>query len=496
MGCGRMKINRFHFLLFITWQLTIYFAVQQLFPIFANYTPNWRCSNDTEYAKNCSLLKECPKELLQFDHMPFYSTVLEFDMLCGTRAYIASLISTFQFGGVLLGTIVFGQLADKYGRRPIALITLTFGVFFTMLSGASPNWQILMALRILVGTCIGGAIVSVYTYVVEIIPPQQRVFLRAFFNWGYSRVMLTIVCWMIPHWRWASYATVSFVVPLIPIIYFLLPESPTWLMSKERFTEMEQSEQKISKFANSPTMFEAQNSQEKKVLKPQRQYTIRDLFANRLIAKRTLILWLIWFTAALCSYVNDLNSRNLAGDFFANQLLMGSMTGMCQAIIYLLDTYIPGFSRRMLYQASQSLVIGCFATMTLLMIFVDAPIVILVIDLVGTVLISYTWDACFLCAAEGFPTEVRAMGIGTCASISRIGALLAPQVAFLGTLWQPTPFLTVFLLGTITLSFSIIFLPETKGTDLKKCSEILTTNVKSSKVHPVANTSGQQKMDC
>uniref|UniRef100_A0A914VSW7 Major facilitator superfamily (MFS) profile domain-containing protein n=1 Tax=Plectus sambesii TaxID=2011161 RepID=A0A914VSW7_9BILA len=256
MGCGRLKINRFHVLLFITWQLTLYFAVQQFFPIFANYTPKWRCSNDTEYAKDCTLLEECPKESLQFDYTPFYSTVLEFDMLCGTRAYIASLISTFQFGGVLVGTIVCGQLADKYGRRPIALITLTLGILFAMSSGASPNWQVLMALRILMGTCIGGALVSVYTYVVEIIPPQQRVFQRAFFNWGYSRAMLTVVCWMVPHWRWASYATVSVVIPIIPIVYFLLPESPTWLMSKDRFTEMKQSEEKISKLANSPTMFQ------------------------------------------------------------------------------------------------------------------------------------------------------------------------------------------------------------------------------------------------
>ena len=58
----------------------------------------------------------------------------------------------------------------------------------------------------------------------------------------------------------------------------------------------------------------------------------------------------------------------------------------------------------------------------------DAPVVVLVINLIGTVFIEYTWDACYLCGAEGFPTEVRAIGVGTCSLIARVGALLAPQV--------------------------------------------------------------------
>jgi hypothetical protein len=56
------------------------------------------------------------------------------------------------------------------------------------------------------------------------------------------------------------------------------------------------------------------------------------------------------------------------------------------------------------------------------------PVFILVLNLIGTIFIEYTWDACYLCSAEGFPTEVRAIGVGTCSLIARIGALMAPQV--------------------------------------------------------------------
>ncbi len=49
--------------------------------------------------------------------------------------------------------------------------------------------------------------------------------------------------------------------------------------------------------------------------------------------------------------------------------------------------------------------------------------------MIGTIFIEYTWDACDLSAAEGFPTVVRTVGIGFCAGLcARIGALIGPQV--------------------------------------------------------------------
>ncbi|PIO57669.1 hypothetical protein TELCIR_20911, partial [Teladorsagia circumcincta] len=36
-------INRFHFFVLLTWQFAIFFASQQIFPIFSNYVPEWQC---------------------------------------------------------------------------------------------------------------------------------------------------------------------------------------------------------------------------------------------------------------------------------------------------------------------------------------------------------------------------------------------------------------------------------------------------------------------
>jgi hypothetical protein len=55
-------------------------------------------------------------------------------------------------------------------------------------------------------------------------------------------------------------------------------------------------------------------------------------------------------------------------------------------------------------------------------------IAITIINMIGSIFVEYTWDACYLCAVEGYPTHIRTIGMGTCSLTARIGAIIAPQV--------------------------------------------------------------------
>jgi MFS family permease len=169
--------------------------------------------------------------------------------ICGSRIYFKSLYSQIQFGGVLLGTVLFGSLSDCFGRKPVSLIALTIGISSQIISGLAPNWQLLLATRFFIGLSIGGTIVVVCTYVMEMILPQQRMALRAFFNWGSARLIITVVCYFFPDWRSASIALALIASPMIIIIIFVFPESPTWLHNKGRLTEMKESEKKMARVA-------------------------------------------------------------------------------------------------------------------------------------------------------------------------------------------------------------------------------------------------------
>ncbi|ETN76164.1 hypothetical protein NECAME_03537 [Necator americanus] len=104
------------------------------------------------------------------------------------------------------GTFSFGAASDIFGRKPVAIVAFSIGVFTNFITayvvddlltsqhideeqmtrnhlGLAPTWQVLMAIRFFVGLSVGGTLVVVCTFVMEMLLPQQRMALRAFFNW-------------------------------------------------------------------------------------------------------------------------------------------------------------------------------------------------------------------------------------------------------------------------------------------------------------------------
>ena len=72
------NLNRFHAIVFVTWQFALIFALQNLFPIFTNFVPKWRCmskNSTNDFSHNCEIFENCPKEFLFFEEV-FYSTAL------------------------------------------------------------------------------------------------------------------------------------------------------------------------------------------------------------------------------------------------------------------------------------------------------------------------------------------------------------------------------------------------------------------------------------
>ncbi|PIO62003.1 hypothetical protein TELCIR_16456, partial [Teladorsagia circumcincta] len=68
-------INRFHFFVLLTWQFAIFFASQQIFPIFSNYVPEWQC-DDGPVSKNCTVYTTC-NGTLRYPNSQFHSAALE-----------------------------------------------------------------------------------------------------------------------------------------------------------------------------------------------------------------------------------------------------------------------------------------------------------------------------------------------------------------------------------------------------------------------------------
>ncbi|CAB3409923.1 unnamed protein product [Caenorhabditis bovis] len=460
MGFPFFGINRFHICALLTWQIAIFFAGQNVFGIFANYSPRWSCGNST-FGKNCAILEKCPKEQLKYAENEFQSAAMDFEWICGSKSFYGRLFTQIQFVGVLLGTVTFGFISDSIGRKPTGILVLSMAIIATIVNGLSPSDHFLLATRFFVGLATGGILVVICTWCMEVIEPNQRMVLRGVFNWGWTRIALTIIAYFCREWRLSLLVCAGCVVPALLLVIFVIPESPTWLHSKNKKQEMIESEQKIAKVAGIEYIPLVHKQTEPK--------SILETIRAEGNLKKLIVLWIMWFIASICGFANDLNSNNLSGDFYLNQILFGILLVVSKWVLLAVDQTFDNFKRRTLHQGAQAISILIFIVLTIFTFIDYGGIAFLILYLLGTVFIEYTWDACYLCAIESMETPCRSSAAGTCSFVARIGGICAPFLNHLNTLWPGAVFITVVVLGTFNLIISYLFLEETKN---KKLDEI------------------------
>uniref|UniRef100_A0AC35U8F4 MFS domain-containing protein n=1 Tax=Rhabditophanes sp. KR3021 TaxID=114890 RepID=A0AC35U8F4_9BILA len=439
----------------------MFLNIQMIFGIFSNYVPKWRCSNiansstnNEEFSKNCLIFNSnCT---IEYENKYFYSAAVHFKWVCSDFSYLTSVQSQVQFFGVLIGTVIFGFVSDLVGRKPISLLTITMGIVTTVYCGITDNMWHFVFCRFFVGLAVGGAIISTFTFVMELLLPKQRMVLRAFFNWGVARLMLTTVCYYFNDYKSASIVCGLIFLPIIFIVFFILPESPTYLHNKGKLDLMIKSQKQIAKICGvqySPT-------ENVPVIKNE---NICSVFSNKDLLKKLVVLWVMWFCACLCAYGMDLYSNQISGNLFLNQIFFGITIWASKTILPVLDNNFDWFTRRFLHQASQGIVIVCFAVLSILVGCHYDGILILVINVIGIIFIEYTWDVCYLCGVELMPTNVRSSAVGTCSMVARSGAILAPMLPYMNTFWPGGAYATVAIVGSVNLVVSCLYLSESKN---------------------------------
>ena len=122
-------------------------------------------------------------DFLTFASLATYFSVLFFPPDNPTAALLMSL-ATFGVGMVVrpLGSALFGSLADKFGRRPVFIATISLMGVTTFLVGLLPTYAqigllaplLLLLLRLLQGFAVGGEIGGVAVYLTEHAPHGKR----------------------------------------------------------------------------------------------------------------------------------------------------------------------------------------------------------------------------------------------------------------------------------------------------------------------------------
>ena len=393
---------------------------------------------------------------------------------------IGTLIAIGYLGQVI-GSIFFGWLAEKIGRVPCTIYTLSLFSVMSFIAAFAWDFQSLATIRFIQGIGLGGEIPIMATYIGEFANSKRR----GRFALGYQ-LLFTIGLlftglagvWVVPTFGWQWMFVIGALPALIAIpLRWLLPESPRWLASRGRFQEadavLSKIEAEISENgarplppipANVPPVVPA-TTKFSSLLKGQ-------------YLRRSLTVWAIWF----CSYSVVYGLSTWMPSIFrtvyqvsvqqsVNIGFMLSIAGVIGALIAV--TSIDFVGRKPLFAAGQLL-----SAVPLLILAFSGN---LGLDTVRMLVIAgfffITWLAISLSTytAELYPTEMRALGCGVGNAWLRFASVIGPYMV--GAILPTAGISSVYLMfgafalvgGIVTLLFAV----ETRGRVLEELSPAL-----------------------
>ena len=362
------------------------------------------------------------------------------------------LVQSAALIGMAMGAMFISPITDVIGRRNMVLISIVIvsvGMFMTSFANTLSQ---LIGLRFFTGLGIGSMLASLTSMAAEYSSERRRNLTIGFVLGGYpigATLSGILAAWLIPEYGWRSMfiAGAAISTLLLPIVYYILPESLAFLLYKQPRNALQQANRILAKMK-----YEVLEKLPDLAVPDQKIPGMLSMLGNIRslltpgILNSTLKLWLAFFMAFFTLYflmswipkiAEDSGWSVVQAAYFMAVFNFGSFFGIVTL------GYISQFF------GLRNIILTFMLLSSLLMIYfgiadLSAVRFMLILFILGF-FVQGGFVGLYSVSARLYPTEIRTTGVGWGIGLGRFGAIISPPLGGLAIGFE----LPIFLIFTL-----------------------------------------------
>lgn len=333
-----------------------------------------------------------------------------------------------------------------------------------------PWLWLFMLLRFICACATGGTMLTGFVLVQEIVGAKWRTASGVLFQIPFQigHASLGLFGYYIRNWR-IFQIVISAPSILLLSYYWIMPESPRWLLSVGRVDEAVKALRRgaeINKFSG-PEREEAEREVIKDAGNDKEKHkggNALELIKTKNTRMKTICTCIIWMVIGLCYFGVAQYMGQIGGNIFVNIAIAGGI----QIPANLVGIFIMDWNK--LGRRGTMILFFTICAVAMLTVLAIPSNLTWIAGCIGMLSISVTFSVIYIFTGELFPTLVRNVAMGTASMFARFGSMTAPFVASIGTgeKWISP---VVFGVMPIVAICSCLPLPETLGCRLHNTTE-------------------------
>jgi MFS transporter, putative metabolite:H+ symporter len=404
----------------------------------------------------------------------FTPTTVSLFGFTGLASFIAAL-----FTGLFIGTMFFTQAADRFGRRTVFTFSLVWYCLATLVMAFQYTPGGVNLWRMIAGIGIGVELVTVDTFISELVPKRARGKTFAIQqSIGFIPVpVVALLAWVLnpltpfglSGWRWVVIIG-SVGAIIVWFVRLKLPESPRWLAQQGRLDEanrvMTAIEAKVAAESG-----HALPDPEPPVVEDPRRGRLVEIF-NPTYRSRTIMLSVANFfqTIGFYGFANWVPTLLIAKGIHVSQTLEYSfIIAFAYPVFPLLSSLFADRIERKWQVCLSCIGIAVFG---IVFSFQTEAAPLIIIGTLQTMMNAWLSFSIHNYQSELFPTRVRATAVGFVYSWSRFSAIFTGFIiaAVLQRFGVPAVFLFVASAMAVVVLSIAVFGPRTNHRSLEEIS--------------------------